>query len=320
MIDAVDRVFGQLHLAFAHQRRDFGPRFGEAGGVVGDDEALHRGIAFGELEVVFRPAHVGKVRILGDRAADRDARVCRSEVCERDIEDLATDVVEEHVDAAGRGSGHFGGDIGVLVVDGDIGAELFLEIAALVRPAGNADDPAAARLGQLHHHRAHRPRRTGDQHRIARLDFRDRDQADPRGEAGGETERADIIARLYAVREVELGERGGRRQRMGLRGEHAKHPIADREPFPAPFHDLADTERAYGRAERCSVVEAAGGERGADPCVHRQRIDFHDDVAGGHIGDLQILDPEVLERRHPFTVLPDEYAAIGVRHGALRPS
>jgi len=65
-------------------------------------------------------------------------------------------------------------------------------------------------------------------------------------------------------------------------------------------------------------MEAARRQRGADPRVHRERIDLHHGVPRGHFGNLDILDPEIFEERQSFTVLPEEDAAVGMGHRTLR--
>ena len=100
------------------------------------------------------------------------------------IADRPADILEVDVDAIGARRGEGSGQIVGMPVDGLIEAELLREVAQLLRPASNADDPAARDLRYLACDRTDRARRRRDDDRIARRGPADLDEAEIGGEPG----------------------------------------------------------------------------------------------------------------------------------------
>src|SRR5437868_10656732 len=80
--------------------------------------------------------------VLRDLSADRHARI-HIEARQHGIEDVAADIVEIDVDTLRCGPGERGVDGARLVVDAVIEAEVGDDVAALLRPTGDADGAAA---------------------------------------------------------------------------------------------------------------------------------------------------------------------------------
>ena len=76
-------------------------------------------------------------------------------------------------------------ELGVLVVDGDVEAELVDEHPAFVVGAGDADDAAPMDLGDLADDVPDRPRRRRDDDGLARLRLADLEQSEVRGQPVG---------------------------------------------------------------------------------------------------------------------------------------
>ena len=137
---------------------DGGACLGESVGEVQHGEALHARMAFGELEVVARPGHVVHVAVLRDGSADHDARPF-VDLQQHRVEDVATDVVEEHVDAVGGEVGEAGVDVIGAVVDRRVVAEFVDEVATLLWTTSDADHAAWRRAASRSDRRTCRQRR-----------------------------------------------------------------------------------------------------------------------------------------------------------------
>ena len=88
---------------------------------------------------------------------------------------------------SGQACGEGAGQVVRVAVDGLVEAELLREVPQLLRPAGDADHPAASDLRHLARDRADRARRRRDHDRIARRGAADLDQP----EIGGEPRHAE---------------------------------------------------------------------------------------------------------------------------------
>src|SRR3546814_15814626 len=91
------------------------------------------------------------------RISDWSSDVCssdlpcvRAQAAERGVEDLAADIVEINVDAAGAVLVQRLADVLILVVDGGVGAQLVAHVGTLFRATGNSDHLAAQAFGNLH--------------------------------------------------------------------------------------------------------------------------------------------------------------------------
>src|SRR5262249_48744991 len=86
--------------------------------------------------------------VLRDQAADGDAPV-EIHLREADIQDVAADVVEVHVDAAGAGSFQGVGQVFPAVVDGGIEFELLQQPPALFGRSGEGPGATSLDAGDL---------------------------------------------------------------------------------------------------------------------------------------------------------------------------
>src|SRR5699024_4458897 len=114
-----------------------------------------------------------------------DARA-PGEVGQGGVEQLAADVVEVHVHAVRRRPTHLAQQVALLAVDDVVQPEV-TQPGDLVRPAGDADDAAPLRLGQLGDDAADRAGGCGDENRLAGLCAVDVRQA----EVGGHPRHAE---------------------------------------------------------------------------------------------------------------------------------
>ena len=164
------------------------------GGVVEDDEALHADALRDDVVEVLDAGGLAalapaQVVVAADRAAHGEARVLRGALQHR-VEDLAPHVVEVHVHVVRGGLAELLAEVGRLVVDGGVEAELLRQHAALVGAAGDADDAGAAELGDLagdgargaagtrHHDGLSRLRVPDPQHAEVRRQARDAERAE----------------------------------------------------------------------------------------------------------------------------------------------
>src|SRR5207249_801512 len=92
------------------------------------------------------------------------------------------DVLPIDVDPLWTGPVECGAEIGGAMIDARVEAEFGLDPAALVGPAGDADDPRAGAFGELARNRADRPRGRRYHHHLAALRAADLAQPDIGGE------------------------------------------------------------------------------------------------------------------------------------------
>src|SRR5882672_12327734 len=126
-----------LDLAGDHPARQVGERLRPELHAVGDDEALHLDAVGQDRLDGLHAVGLGGV-VLRDQAADRDAGE-GVHPSQRGVEDLAADVLEVAVDAAGHGGLQLVVERAGLVVDAGVEAELLHHVAAFLPAAGDAD-------------------------------------------------------------------------------------------------------------------------------------------------------------------------------------
>ena len=174
------------------------------------------------------------------------------ELAQRDIEDLAADVVEVDIDALRAMLAQRRAHVLVLVVDGRVEAEFVHQVAALVGAAGDADHAAALDPGHLPDHHPDRASGTGHHHGVAFLRGADVEQAEICGHAG-HPEHAQVGGQrgepgVDQARALAVGDH------VLLHAEHAGHAAADREfrvvrrnHFTRRIgaHHLADADRRH---------------------------------------------------------------------------
>jgi hypothetical protein len=131
---------------------------GNSRGIIKPGEALHARTPSHQIGVVrwagLRRGGVG----FRDRAAQYDARV-EVDPSEDLVEDLAADIVEEHVDPVGAKLRKPSAEVFALVVDGCVEVRLVDQPSAFILAARGADDAAALDLGDLAGDGAPWPRR-----------------------------------------------------------------------------------------------------------------------------------------------------------------
>src|SRR5579864_9420575 len=99
-LEALDDVLARPQLAGGHPAGDLARRLGVAVGVIEDQHALHGGALDQQRQVVRRALGRSGAVVLRDGAADDDAGAA-GQPGERGVEDVAADVVEVDVQAAG---------------------------------------------------------------------------------------------------------------------------------------------------------------------------------------------------------------------------
>lgn len=118
-----------------------------------------------------------------DGATD-DHPSAQAQTGESSVENFSADVVEVHVDTVGSVGLERLVDGFVLVVDGDIEAEVLGEPRALLRTAGDADDLASVELCDLTDQAADRARGTGYDDGVTVFQLSDVEQSEICGDAG----------------------------------------------------------------------------------------------------------------------------------------
>ena len=117
--------------------------FGEATTKVGYGKALHTRVALGQLQVVARPAHLLHLPVLRHRTADDNSRALGN-LLEHCIENVATNIVEHHVDTIGGYLAQACADVFVFVIDGEVEAKLVDQKSRFVDATRDADDRGCA--------------------------------------------------------------------------------------------------------------------------------------------------------------------------------
>src|SRR5215469_5207075 len=171
ILEPVDEILAIFELAAADPGGDVVQEILLAVGKVPDDEAAD------EKAFPQHREHVGAGKgrchiVLRDEPADRDAGegVEQRPYC---LLHRTADILEIDIDALGAGRLELPREIGRIVVETFIEAELVLDEAAFLGAAGDADRAAALDLGDLPHDGADRARGGSDDDRLARLRLAD---------------------------------------------------------------------------------------------------------------------------------------------------
>lgn len=127
------------------------------------------------------------------------------------LEDGTANIVKVDVDKVGSGLLELLAEIRVLVVDGDVEAEVVSQPLALVVGAGNANDAGAANLGQLTGNAARSAGRTRDDDGLAGLGLTNMEHAKVGRQAGGAEDR-EVVGGVGDGRVGSGGLDGGGRQ------------------------------------------------------------------------------------------------------------
>src|SRR5262249_26719138 len=152
--------------------------------------------------------------------------------------DVAADILEIDVDARRAGAIERGAEAGLAMVEAGIEAQRLDDVAALVRPAGNADRAGAGDLRELANDGADRARGGGGDQRLALL--RPADRVEPN--IGGEPRHAEHAERRRERRfgRIELVETLAGDGAVALPALAAQHEIAGAHLGAARANDLAD--------------------------------------------------------------------------------
>jgi len=168
---------------------------------------------------------------------------------EREVEDVAPDVVEVDVDSGPRVLAEPGGDRrkACVVVDCRIEAELAGQPFALVGTAGDADRAAAFDPRDLADDAPYRPSRARHDDGLARLGAADVEQAEVRGHAR-HSEHAEV-AREGRALQIGAEHRAGVEHRIFLHTGHTGHVVTDGEAIIARSDDAAGTAGSHHLAQ-----------------------------------------------------------------------
>src|SRR5258706_2952669 len=179
----IAHVLADLQAAGRMPLAEFADRLGNAVDPIEDNEALQLEALRENISYILQPLRWRRGVVGGDQAAKRNASE-QVHLREHGIEDLPADVLEVDVDALGAGGLEIGGEIAAPVVDTGIEAQVFRDVPAFVRPAGNADGAAALDLRNLADDRADGARRGRDNDGFAGLRLPYFEQAEIRGPNG----------------------------------------------------------------------------------------------------------------------------------------
>ena len=157
-------------------------------GVVEHDDAFHARPVHQQREIVGRAFDRCRIVVLGDGAADDDARLA-VDASQYGIEDFAANVVKVDVHTLRAMLLQAVLHAAALVVDAGVEAQFVHHVVALSRTAGNTYSAAAFDSGHLPDGRTHRPGGTGNNHGFARFRLTRFEQA----EIGGHARHAQYI-------------------------------------------------------------------------------------------------------------------------------
>mmetsp|Transcript_5231 Transcript_5231/g.17144 ORF Transcript_5231/g.17144 Transcript_5231/m.17144 type:complete len:346 (-) Transcript_5231:9-1046(-) len=269
---------------------------GEGEEEVEDDEAVHAGGLFGELEVAPRSAdapaaavavavRVEVPRVLRGPAADDDAGLA-GDAIEDDVQNLPADVVVEEVDALRTEGVQLRADVATTVVHGGVDDASSDELTAAALAAGDAHDegpraPAELRrdaadgaAGRAHHGRLASSRRTA--HLV---------DADVRREPRRRTAETQGLRRRAQHRREARGVEDG----VGPSAEHAEDPSS----AALPRDDPADAQRRHHAPDGHGGMERLGVEGRTNEGVDRQQLHLYERQARPHLRDRLPLQGHV---------------------------
>ena len=224
-------------------------------------------------------ARAGRLRriVLADRPAAHDPAAQRH-VEQGRLQDRAADIVEIDVDAVGREFGDAPAQRLVLVVDAGVEAESIGHPGAFLRPAGDADRPAAEIVRDLADEHADGAGRGGHQHRLARLRPADMDQAVIGGLAGDAVERDQVAERAHIGRQLLHAVHLVRG--VILPAQRAADDIAGREPLRLARDDDADAVAVHDVAGADPLAVGVALHPGPVGGVEREQQGADLDLAG----------------------------------------
>src|SRR5712691_831826 len=175
-----DDVLAVFELARTHQGGRHCPELTLALALVADDKALDLDALADDRAEIGAGARA-RVVVFGDHPAHHHA----GEIVEPREDRLlhrAADILEINIDAVGAGAVELGAEVSPMI-DRRVEPEIVRDIAAFLRPAGDADDPRAVTLGELSGDRANRARGRRDDHGLAGFGLADVGEADIGGHA-----------------------------------------------------------------------------------------------------------------------------------------
>lgn len=216
-------------------------------GVVEDNEALHLDAHGDDTGDVGRALGLGAV-VLADAAAHDEAGVLLG-AGKAHVEDLASDVVKVDVNVVGRGLLELLLEVGILVVQGNVEAELLNEPLALVVAAGKANDAGAVDLGNLAGNAASSTGGARDNDCLASLGLANLGHTSPGSEAGHAQDREHVLGLLQAG-EVGRGLKGTLAQNSVLSpASEAADIVASSSLLALGGNDTADGRAAHDLAD-----------------------------------------------------------------------
>lgn len=216
-------------------------------GVVEDDEALHLDAHGDDAGDVGRALGLGAV-VLADAAAHDEAGVLLG-AGEAHVEDLAADVVKVDVDVVGRGLLELFLEVGVLVVQRNVEAELLNQPLALVGAAGETNNAGAVDLCNLAGNAARSTGGARDNDRLAGLGLANLGHAGPSSEAGHAQDGEHVLGLLQAG-VVGRGLKGTLAQNGVLSpASEAADVVAGSRLLALGGNDTADGRAAHGLAD-----------------------------------------------------------------------
>ena len=228
-------------------------------------------------------------------------RAREREPAQHRVEQVAADVVEEHVDTVGRELLEPGGDVFGLVVDARVEAELVDDPRALRRRTGDPDHAGALHLRDLAGDRPDSARGRRHQERLARLRARDAQHTHVRGDPDV-PERAEHVGELHPFRHH-------RDRRERVRGHDAVLLPAREVHEGTPewillgvvgLDDHPDAVGPYALADRDSGhVVAALVEPAADRGVDAEIPHFEQRLAVGERRHVALRDVETISETAP---------------------
>ena len=259
-----------------------------------DGEASGQDLAQQERRAIGPGRQPGRV-VPGDGAADRHPGEVVEQRKDR-LEHPPADVLPVDVDAARAGGAQPLREIGRMVIEAGVEAELAGDEVALRLGTGDAHHPTAPDPGDLADHRADRPGGRGHHQGLAGLGPADLAQPDVRGLAGHAEDA--LRGRDRRQTRIDLLCLAGSKQGVVLPAAAAGHDLARGEAGEIGAHHLTDRAAGHDLAERHRL-------RIGRPLVHppahvrvEREIDRPDEhLAGAGLGNRRLLEPEILRPR-----------------------
>ena len=218
-------------------------------GIIEPGETLHASTPSHQIGIVrragLRRGGVG----FRDRAAQHDARV-DVDPSEDLVEDLAADIVEEHVDPAGAKLRKPSAEVFALVVDGGVEVRLVDQPSAFSRAARGADNLAALDLGDLAGDGARGPGGARHHDGLTSLDLADLDHPEIRCQAVDSEQAQREVGRRVGSDLLHSAEAFAIGHEVVLPAEVASHEVARSEVRMARVDHLPDSKGLHDIAKR----------------------------------------------------------------------